>query len=136
MSEGEQRWPGLAAALVARLAAAAPEGVEIVEEPPGFLTVRIDEFRWEALAVDEPELEEELELADYDPPYPAAGALEALDFVQEFARNELGVEWPPGSPEPMAALLEDEIRFWFGPEDDPALAFEPIPLREVEAWAE
>ena len=127
------RWPGLAAALVARLAPAAPEGIEIVEEPPGFLTARIDEFRWEALAVDEPELEEEIPREEYDPPYPAAGALEALDFVQEFVRNEVGGEWPPGSPEPMAALLEDEIRFWFGPEDDPVLAFEPIPREEVEA---
>jgi hypothetical protein len=127
------RWLGLAAALVARIAPAAPEGVDILEEPPGFLTARIDEFRWEALAIDEPEFEEEILHEEYDPPYPAAGALEALDFVQEFVRNELGVEWPPGSPEPTAALLEDEIRFWFGPKDDPALAFEPIPLEEVEA---
>jgi hypothetical protein len=129
-------WPGLAAALVARIAPVAPDGVEIVEEPPGFLRTRIDDPRWEALAVDRPELEEEIPAEDYDPPYPAASALEALDFVQEFVRNELDVEWPPGSPEPMAALVDDEIRFWFGAEDDPTLTFEPIPLVEVAPAAD
>jgi hypothetical protein len=115
-------FPGLAAAIVERVAPFVPEGVELREEPEGHVRAWVDESRWESFPVDEPELEEEIAESAYDPPYPAFAALEALDFLQEFVRNELGLEWEGG--EPWAALEDDEIRFGY----DDGAAFDPIPL--------
>ncbi|MGZ4390187.1 MAG: hypothetical protein ACXVZL_12480 [Gaiellaceae bacterium] len=114
------RYPGLAAAVAARMAPHAPEGIELREEPSGFLQARIDENRWETFPLDEPEVEEEIPAEAYDPPYPAFGVLEALDFVQEFVRYELGSGW---EGEAWAELGPDAIRFGYG-----ELAFEPVPL--------
>lgn len=113
-------YPGLAAAVAARMAPHAPAGIELREEPEGFLQAWADESRWESFPLDEPEVEEEIPAEAYDPPYPAFAVLEALDFVQEFVRFELGTEW---EGEAWAELGSDEIRFGYG-----GLAFEPVPL--------
>ena len=113
---------GLAAAVVERVAPRLPAGVELREEPPGFLQAWLDESRWEAFPLDEPELVEEIDAADYDPPYPAFAVLEALDFLQELVHAELDSAWEPG--EPWAEQDDDEIRFGFA--DGPT--FEPVPL--------
>lgn len=102
-------YPGLAAALAERLAGAVG-GVTFAEEPDGFLRAAVDEERWEVFPLDEPELEEEIDPDAYDPPYPAFAVLEALDFVQELVRYELGRELE----EPWAELRDGEIRFGFG----------------------
>ncbi len=115
-------WPGLATALAARLAPHAPAGLELHAEA-GALQARLDDARRDAFPVDEPELEPEIAPGTYDPPYPAFAVLEALDFVQEFVRGELGEEW---GGEAWAELDEDEIRFGLGDQ-----AFEPIPLSEL-----
>jgi hypothetical protein len=112
-------YPGLAAALAASLAARAPAGLELREEPAGHLCAAADEHRWESFPVDEPELEEELEPTTYDPPYPAFGVLEALDFVQEFVRNELGEEW---GGEPWAELEGSTVRFGLGSVEFPPVS--------------
>ena len=117
------RYPGLAAALAARVAPRAPGGLAVSEQPAGHLQARADEARWEALPVDEPDVEEEIAGDAYDPPYPAFAVLEALDFLQEFARDELGETW---AGEAWAELGDGEIRFGFGD-----AAFEPIPLAAV-----
>lgn len=111
-------YPGLAAALVERLAPHAPAGVELREEPRGYLQARLDERRYEAFPLDEPELEEEVDPAAYDPPYPAFAVLDALDFLQEFVRAELGEEW---GGEPWAELDEGDVRFGLGERE-----FDPI----------
>lgn len=119
------KYPGLAAAVAARVAPRAPAGLEVREEPPGHLLARADESRREALALDEPELEDEVPAESYDPPYPAFAVLDALDFLQEFAGDELGETW---AGEAWAELAAGEIRFGFGGE-----AFEPIPLAAIGA---
>jgi hypothetical protein len=116
-------WRGLAAAVAERLAPHAPEGLVVREEPEGFLQAWVDEARWESYPLDEPDVEEEIDPATYDPPYPAFAVLEALDFVQEYARNELGADWPG---EAWAELTAGEIRFGIGEADLP-----PIPLAEL-----
>ena len=116
----ETTYPGLAAAVAARMAPHAPAGIELREEPPGCLQARVDENRWETFPLDEPEVEAEIPADAYEPPYPAFAVLEALDFVQEFVRYELGTEW---EGEAWAELGPDEIRFGIG-----GLAFEPVPL--------
>jgi hypothetical protein len=123
------RFGGLAAAVVERLAPDAPPGVELREQPEGHLRAAIDEGRWEAVPLDEPELEEDVALDAYDPPYPAFGVLEALDFLQEFLADELADGWETG--EPWAELDEDEIRFGFAG----GATFEPIPLSAIEPSA-
>jgi hypothetical protein len=112
---------GLTAALVERLAPHAPAGLEVREEPEGYLQLRLDESRWEAFPLDEPELELEISADAYDPPLPAFSVLEALDFVQEYVGAELDVEWEDG--EPWADLEDGEIRFGYGDS-----SFEPIAL--------
>ncbi len=116
-------YPGLAAAVAERLAPHAPAGLVLRARPEGHLQAWIDEARWESFPLDEPELEEEIEPATYDPPYPAFAVLEALDFVQDFVRYELGAEWPG---EAWAELAAGEIRFGLGDQ-----AFEPIPLTSL-----
>jgi hypothetical protein len=118
-------FPGLAAAIVDRVAPFMPNGVELREAPEGHVQAWVDEGRWESLAVDEPELEEELAASAYDPPYPAFGVLETLDFLQEFVRNELELEWEGG--EPWAELEDDEIRFGYAD----GVGFDPIPLSSL-----
>lgn len=118
------RYKGLAAAVVERLAPHVPEGIEVAEEPPGFLRVSLGGERWEVLPLDEPELEEEIELDTYDPPYPAFAVLEALDFLQEVVRSEVDPEW---GGEAWAELAGDEIRAGF--RDGPRLA--PIALSSL-----
>ena len=120
-------YSGLAAAVVERVAPIVPAGLELREEPEGFLRAVVDEQRWEAYPLDEPELEEEIDPATYEPPYPAFGVLEAIDFLQEFVRDELGAEWEQG--EPWAEQDEEEIRFGYagGP------TFEPILLASLRA---
>jgi hypothetical protein len=142
------RFRGLTVALVERLAPHAPAGLEVREEPDGHLQLRLDEGRWEAFPLDEPELEEEISADTYDPPQPAFSVLEALDFVQEFVRSELdsgvdsanaskradagsagagpGIEWEDG--EPWADLEDGEIRFGYGDS-----SFDPIPLDSLRA---
>ena len=121
------RFGGLAAAVVERVGRSAPDGLELLEEPEGYLQARVDDGRWEAHALDEPELLEDVPLDAYDPPYPAFGVLEALDFLQEFVRSELDVGWDAG--EPWAELDEDEIRFGFAG----GTTFPPIPLSSLDA---
>lgn len=116
------RFPGLAAAVVERIAPYIPAEVELHESPEGFMQARLGEERWESYPLDEPEVEEEIDPATYDPPYPAFVVLEAIDFLQEFVRAELGVDWEDG--EPWADLEDDEIRFGFSG----GASFEPIPL--------
>jgi hypothetical protein len=118
---------GLAAAAVERIAPYAPDGVEVVEEPEGFLQARKGESRWEAFALDEPEVEPDVDPVLFDPPYPAFAILEALDFLQEFVRNELELEWQDG--EPWAAVEDDEIHFGYVG----GIAFEPIPFGALRA---
>ena len=115
------RFRGLTAALVERLAPHAPTGLELREEPEGHLQLHVDENRWEAYPLDEPELEEEIAADTYDPPQPAFAVLEALDFVQEYVGAELDVQWEAG--EPWADLEDGEIRFGYGD-----TSFEPIAL--------
>jgi hypothetical protein len=118
-------YPGLAAALVDRLGQEAPSTLELREEPEGYLRASLNEERWEAYPLDEPVLEAELDPSVYDPPFPAFAVLEALDWLQEFARTELGEQWPEG--EPWAELDDDEIRFGFGD----GLSFDPIPVSSL-----
>jgi hypothetical protein len=120
------RFAGLAGAVVERLAPVAPPAVTIREQPEGFLQAWIDEWRSDAVPLDEPEFEEEVALDAYDPPYPAFAVLEAIDFLQEFLAGELDEEWEAG--EPWAELDEDEIRFGFAG----GRTFEPIPLSAIE----
>jgi hypothetical protein len=120
------RHVGLAAAVVDRLAPHAPAGLELREEPEGHLQLRLDESRWEAFPLDEPEVEEEIPAETYDPPQPAFAVLEALDFVQEYVATELRVEWEDG--EPWADLEDGEIRFGYGD-----TSFEPIALDSLQA---
>jgi len=117
---------GLAAAVVERVAPAAPAGLEIAEQPEGFLRVGLDESRWEVYPLDEPEIVEEIDPATYDPPYPAFAVLEALDFLQEYVRHELEPEWEQG--EAWAEQDDDEIRFGFAG----GTTFEPIPLSALD----
>jgi hypothetical protein len=118
---------GLAAAVVASVAPYAPDGVEILEEPAGFLQARRDESRWEAFALDEPEVDPDVDPLVFDPPYPAFAVLEALDFLQEFLRNELELDWEGG--EPWAVVEDDEIHFGYAG----GTAFEPIPFSALGA---
>ena len=113
---------GLAAAMASSVAPYAPDGVEFVEEPPGFLQARAGDARYEAFALDEPEVDPDVDPLLYDPPYPAFAVLEALDFLQEFVRNELELDWEPG--EPWALVEDDEIHFGYAG----GAAFEPIPF--------
>jgi hypothetical protein len=119
------RFGGLAAAFVARVADHLPAGIELREEPEGRLQARVSDERWESFALDEPEVEEEIDLATYDPPFPAFAVLEALDFVQQFVHEELDPGWEPG--EPWADLEDEEIRFGYGD----GSSFEPIALTEL-----
>jgi hypothetical protein len=118
---------GLAAAVVERMAPYAPEGVELLEEPDGFLQARTGETRWEAFALDEPEVDPAVDPLVYDPPYPAFAVLEALDFLQEFVRHELGIDWESG--EPWALVEDDEIHFGYAG----GTAFEPVPFDALSA---
>jgi hypothetical protein len=120
-------FPGLAAAVAARIAPFLPEGAALGEEPPGFLRVGLDESRWEVIPLDEPELLEEIDPAAYDPPYPAFAVLETLDFLQEYLRHELAPEWEQG--EPWAEQDDEEIRFGYAP----GTTFDPIPLTALGA---
>ena len=113
------RFPGLAAAVAERVAGALPAGVAASEEPEGYLRVGLDEGRWEVFPLDEPEVEEEIAPDVYDPPFPAFAVLEALDFVQEFVREEAGRELA----EPWAELEDETIRLGFGDDE-----LEPIRL--------
>lgn len=115
---GAGEYPGLAAAVAERLAPVLPAGVTASAED-GNLRLAVSDERWEAFPLDDPELEEEIAPEAYDPPFPAFAVLEALDFVQEFVRYELG----EGLPEPWAELAGGEIRFGFGDR-----ALEPIRL--------
>ena len=103
-------FPGLASAVAQRLAGELPAGVAVSDEPEGYLRVAAGEERWELFPLDEPEVEQELDPQVYDPPYPAFAVLEALDFVQEFVREEVGEQLP----EPWAELDGEEIRLGFG----------------------
>jgi hypothetical protein len=113
---------GLAAAFVERVGPYVPDGVELREQPEGFVQAWVDEGRWEAYPVDEPELDDDVDEATYDPAYPAFGVLETLDFLQEFVRNELELEWEGG--EPWAEIEDEEIRFGY----EGGAGFDPIPL--------
>jgi hypothetical protein len=113
---------GLAAAVAASIAPHAPEGVEVLEDPQGFVQARAGDSRWEAFALDEPEVDPDVDPLVYDPPYPAFAVLEALDFLQEFIRNELGIDWEPG--EPWALIEDEEIHFGYAG----GTAFEPVPF--------
>ena len=115
------RFGGLAAAFVERLAPHVPAQIELREQPQGFAQAWVTDERWEAFALDEPELEEEVPPETYDPPQPAFAVLEALDFLQEYVRSDLDVDWEDG--EPWADLEDDEIRFGYGD-----TSFEPIAL--------
>jgi hypothetical protein len=115
------RFGGLAAALVERLAPHVPAGIELREQPQGFVQAWVTDERWEAFPLDEPELEEEIPLQTYDPPQPAFAVLEALDFLQEYVRSDVDVDWEDG--EPWADLEDGEIRFGYGD-----TSFEPIAL--------
>jgi hypothetical protein len=115
-------FPGLAAAVVERIAPYAPERVEILEEPAGFLQARAGETRHEAFALDEPEVDLDVDPLVFDPPYPAFAVLEALDFLQEFVRNDLGIDWDSG--EPWAVVEDEEIHFGYAG----GTSFEPIPF--------
>lgn len=110
---------GLAAALAERLAPVLPAGIVAAEEPEGHLLLQAGGARWESFPLDEPELEEEIPGSTYDPPFPAFAVLEALDFVQEFLRDEAAEEFS----DPWAELGDGEIRFGFGDR-----ALEPIPV--------
>jgi hypothetical protein len=103
-------YPGLAAAVAARLAGTLPAAVTASDEPEGFLRLATSEERWEVFPLDEPEVEQELDPDVYDPPYPAFAVLEALDFVQEFVREEAAQELA----EPWATQEGDTIRLGFG----------------------
>jgi hypothetical protein len=118
--------PSLASAVAARLAPVVPSEVAVFEEPAGWVTAQVDGDRWVRVPIDEPNEGDFEEVVAYDPPYPAFGVLSALDAVQELARDELEVEWPPGLPEPMAEIRAGEVRFWFGEREAPALSFDPI----------
>jgi hypothetical protein len=118
---------GLAEAVVASISPYAPQDVEILEEPPGFLQARAGEARWEAFALDEPEVDLDIDPLLFDPPYPAFAVLEALDFLQEFVRNELEIDWEGG--EPWAVVEDDEIHFGY----TGGTAFEPIPFSALKA---
>ncbi len=118
---------GLAAAVVERIEPYAPAGIEIREEPQGFLQARQDDRRHESFALDEPEIDAEIDPTTFDPPYPAFAVLEALDFLQEFVRNELGIDWESG--EPWALVEDDEIHFGYAG----GAAFEPIPFTALGA---
>jgi hypothetical protein len=120
-------FPGLAAAVVERVAPYAPEGVEILEEPEGFLQARAGETRWEAFALDEPEVDPDVDPLVFDPPYPAFAVLEALDFLQEFVRNELAIDWEAG--EPWTMVEDDEIHFGYVG----GASFEPLPFSALGA---
>jgi hypothetical protein len=104
---------GLAAAVVERLEPYTPKGLEFREAPEGFLQVWIDDERCEAYPLDAPALEPEIDLALYDPPLPAFGVLEAIDFVQEWVGAELDDDWAAATGEPWAELADDEIRFGY-----------------------
>ena len=81
---------GLAAAVVERVAPYAPAGVGSARGARGLPARRARRERaGRSFALDEPELDEEIDPSTYDPPYPAFAVLEALDFLQEFVRNEL-----------------------------------------------
>jgi hypothetical protein len=116
---------GLAAAVVERIAPFAPAGLEISEQPEGFLEARIDESRWETYPLDDPDVAEDVDPETFDPPYPAFPVLELLDFLQEYVRTELGDEWEQG--EPWAALEDGEIRFGY----DGGISFDPIPVASL-----
>jgi hypothetical protein len=118
---------GLAAAVVSSVAPYAPENVEFVEEPAGFLQARAGEGRHESFPLDEPEVDPDVDPLVYDPPFPAFAVLEALDFLQEFVRNELELDWEPG--EPWAVVEDDEIHFGYAG----GAAFEPIPFAVLSA---
>jgi hypothetical protein len=65
----------------------------------------------------------------------------ALEGVQEILMvSWLHEIWPlrpgasgtePPDPDPHAAVRGDRIHLWYGPEEDPVLALEPIPLERV-----
>lgn len=118
---------GLAAAVAERVAPSVPAGIEVLEEPAGFLQARSGESRWEAFALDEPEVDPDVDPIVYDPPYPAFAVLEALDFLQEFVGNELGIEWEAG--EPWALVEDDEIHFGYAG----GANYEPIPFSALRA---
>jgi hypothetical protein len=113
---------GLAAAFIASVTPYAPQDVEFVEEPTGFIQAHQGEGRWEAFALDEPEVDPDVDPLLYDPPYPAFAVLEALDFLQEFIRNELEIPWENG--EPWAVVEDEEIHFGYAG----GASFEPIPF--------
>ena len=118
---------GLEAAVVSSVASYAPEGVEFLEEPVGYLQARAHAERHESFPLDEPEVDPDVDPLLYDPPYPAFAVLEALDFLQEFVRNELELDWEPG--EPWAVVEDDEIHFGYVG----GAAFEPIPFAALTA---
>lgn len=117
-------FPGLATAVVARIANHVPHGIDLREEPEGRLRLEAGE-RWDSFPLDEPEVEHEIDPETYDPPFPAFAVLEALDFVQEFVHDDLDPAWEPG--EPWAELEDDEIQFGY----TGGTSFEPIPLAEL-----
>jgi hypothetical protein len=62
-----------------------------------------------------------------------------LTDVQDEITEQLAVPWPHEPTlgyvfhEPGVAIRDDAVQFWYGAEDDPVLAFEPIPLAELDA---
>jgi len=122
--EERLRLRALLMALVRRVAPSLPSGFSLAFSHGSLLLLRnlevLDEvdLSW---AVEGPEL--------------LAQAVEsALDRLQDTIAEETTDPWPGRGALPGAGTVvrDDAVQIWFGDPDEPVLAFEPIPLSELE----
>jgi hypothetical protein len=62
-----------------------------------------------------------------------AAVSNVLDKLQDFVIEEVGIQpWPNphGHARAEVSVTEDQIRFWYGDESDPSVAFEPIAVAD------
>lgn len=133
-----RRSHALAIAVAQRLDAVAPDGISVWTED-GELVFGVGDqgISWMPLA----EAVEESRRRSIE-----TTIVSALDELQDIViENVVKGGWPradpsrqdrkdtgPELPHPGARAGDDEIRFWYGWEDAPALVFEPIKVEELE----
>jgi hypothetical protein len=123
-AEANRLAPAFAEEIVRRLSAALPEPWSVQAKGPDIsLTHRGARF-------------DQFSLLDQEMHWAYRGV---LDWVQSEISEETTDAWPYDSKrgmhmwEPEVRLLNNTLRAWYGPEDDPVLTFEPIKLAELRA---
>lgn len=61
-------------------------------------------------------------------------AVQALDELQDYISEATHAPWPgkTSQPSPHGRILDAHLNLWYGDGDNPSLAFEPIPLTDLD----